>query len=99
MAGHAIRAAVARAGIEGAEVDDVVMGCAMPQGTQSLNVGRLSALAAGLPVTVSGMTMDRQCASGLMAIATAAKQKFAENFSLQAVIPRLQTLYDELLKS
>ena len=65
MAGHAIRAAVARAGVEGAEVDDVIMGCAMPQGTQSLNVGRLSALAAGLPVTVSGMTMDRQCASGL----------------------------------
>jgi acetyl-CoA C-acetyltransferase len=74
MAGHAIRAAVSRAGIEGAEVEDVIMGCAMPQGTQSLNVGRLSALAAGLPVTVSGMTMDRQCASGLMAVATAAKQ-------------------------
>ncbi|MFM7275863.1 MAG: acetyl-CoA C-acyltransferase [Gammaproteobacteria bacterium] len=74
MAGIAIRAAGERAGIEGAEVEDVVMGCAMPQGTQSLNVGRLSALAAGLPVSVSGMTMDRQCASGLMAIATAAKQ-------------------------
>ncbi len=74
MAGIAIRAAVERAGIEGAEVEDVIMGCAMPQGTQSLNVGRLSALAAGLPVSVSGMTMDRQCASGLMAIATAAKQ-------------------------
>jgi acetyl-CoA C-acetyltransferase len=74
MAGHAIRAAVERAGIEGAEVDDVIMGCAMPQGTQSLNVGRMAALAGGLPVTVSGMTMDRQCSSGLMAIATAAKQ-------------------------
>jgi acetyl-CoA C-acetyltransferase len=74
MAGLAIRAAVARAGIEGAEVDDVIMGCAMPQGTQALNVARLAALSAGLPVTVAGMTMDRQCSSGLMAIATAAKQ-------------------------
>ena len=74
LAGHAIRAAVERAGIEGAEVEDVIMGCAMPQGTQSLNVGRMAALAGGLPVTVSGMTMDRQCSSGLMAIATAAKQ-------------------------
>ena len=74
MAGLAIRAAVERAGIDGGEVEDVIMGCAMPQGTQALNVGRLSALAAGLPVTVSGMTMDRQCSSGLMAIATAAKQ-------------------------
>jgi acetyl-CoA C-acetyltransferase len=74
MGGLAIRAAVARAGVDPAEIDDVIMGCAMPQGTTSLNVGRLSALAAGLPVTVSGMTMDRQCSSGLMAIATAAKQ-------------------------
>jgi acetyl-CoA C-acetyltransferase len=74
MGGMAIRAAVERSGIESAEVDDVVMGCAMPQGTCGLNIGRLSALAAGLPVTVSGMTIDRQCSSGLMAIATAAKQ-------------------------
>ncbi len=74
MGGLAIRAAVARAGVDPAEVDDVIMGCAMPQGTTSLNIGRMSALAAGLPVTVSGMTMDRQCSSGMMAIATAAKQ-------------------------
>ena len=74
MGGLAIRAAVERAGIDPAEIDDVIMGCAMPQGTTSLNVGRMAALAAGLPVTVSGMTMDRQCSSGLMAIATAAKQ-------------------------
>jgi len=74
LAAHAIRAAVARAGIEGAEVDDVIMGCAMPQGTTGYNIGRLAALAAGLPVEVSGMTMDRQCSSGLMAVATAAKQ-------------------------
>ncbi len=74
MAAVAIRAAVDRAGIEAAEVDDVIMGCAMPQGTTGYNVGRLAALAGGLPVDVSGMTMDRQCSSGLMAIATAAKQ-------------------------
>jgi acetyl-CoA C-acetyltransferase len=74
LAGLAIRAAVDRAGIDGAEVDDVIMGCAMPQGTTGYNIGRLAALAAGLPVEVSGMTMDRQCSSGLMAIATGAKQ-------------------------
>jgi acetyl-CoA C-acetyltransferase len=74
MGGIAIGAAVERAGIDPAEVDDVIMGCAMPQGTCSLNPGRLAALAGGLPVSVSGMTMDRQCSSGLMSIATAAKQ-------------------------
>ncbi|MBK8305937.1 MAG: acetyl-CoA C-acyltransferase [Gammaproteobacteria bacterium] len=74
MGGHAIRAAVERAGVDPAEIDDVIMGCAMPQGTTSLNIGRMAALAGGLPVSVSGMTMDRQCSSGLMAIATAAKQ-------------------------
>jgi len=74
MGGIAIRAAVERSGVDPAEIDDVIMGCAMPQGTCSLNPGRLAALVAGLPVTVSGMTMDRQCSSGLMSIATAAKQ-------------------------
>jgi acetyl-CoA C-acetyltransferase len=69
-----IAAAVERAGIEAGEVDDVIMGCAMPQGTQFPNIGRLTALAAGLPTSVSGMTIDRQCSSGMMAIATAAKQ-------------------------
>lgn len=69
-----IAAAVERAGIEPADVDDVIIGCAMPQGTQFPNLGRLAALASGLPTTVSGMTIDRQCSSGMMAIATAAKQ-------------------------
>lgn len=69
-----IRAAVERAGIEPGDVDDVIMGCAMPQGTQFPNIGRLAALAAGLPTSVSGMSIDRQCSSGMMAIATAAKQ-------------------------
>ncbi len=74
MTGHAIRHAVDRAGIDDAEVDDVVIGAVLTAGTAGMNVGRLSALAAGLPVSVSGQTIDRQCSSGLMAIATAAKQ-------------------------
>jgi acetyl-CoA C-acetyltransferase len=74
MGGIAIRGALERAGVDPSEVEDVIMGCAMPQGTCSLNPGRLAALAAGLPVEVSGMTIDRQCSSGLMSIATAAKQ-------------------------
>ncbi|MBG7007777.1 MULTISPECIES: acetyl-CoA C-acyltransferase [Pseudomonas aeruginosa group] len=74
MAAFAIRAAVERAGIEAAEVEDLVMGTAMPAGTAGWNLGRMSALASGLPQSVSGQTLDRQCASGLMAVATAAKQ-------------------------
>lgn len=74
LAAHAISAAVERAGIETADVDDVILGCAMPEGATGFNVARQSALRAGLPVTVPGTTMDRQCASGLMAVATAAKQ-------------------------
>jgi acetyl-CoA C-acetyltransferase len=74
MAGHAIRAAVERAGIEAAEVDDCIMGAALQQGSTGYNIGRQAALAGGLPVTVSGMSIDRQCSSGMMAIATAAKQ-------------------------
>ena len=74
LASHAITAAVERAGIDGAEVQDVVMGAALQQGVQGGNIARLALLRAGLPTTVSGMSLDRQCASGLMAIATAAKQ-------------------------
>jgi acetyl-CoA C-acetyltransferase len=74
LAAASITEAVERAGIDASEVDDVIMGCAMPQGTQFLNIGRLAALRAGLPPSVSGMTIDRQCSSGMMAIATAAKQ-------------------------
>ena len=73
LAGHSIAAVVERAGIDPAEVDDVVFGCALEQGTTGNNIARQAALRAGLPNTVSGMTMDRQCSSGLMAIATAAK--------------------------
>lgn len=74
MGGLAIAAAVERAGVDPSEVDDVIMGCAMQQGTQWPNIARLSSLAAGLPTTVAGMSIDRQCSSGLMAVATAAKQ-------------------------
>ena len=74
LAGHAIRAAVARSGVDPAEVEDVVMGSVLTAGTAGLNVARLAALAGGLPATAAAQTIDRQCASGLMAIATAAKQ-------------------------
>ena len=74
MSAVAIRAAVERVAIEPGQIDDLVMGTAMQGGTASTNLGRLSALAAGLPLSVSGQTIDRQCASGLMAIAIAAKQ-------------------------
>jgi acetyl-CoA C-acetyltransferase len=69
-----IAEAVKRAGIEGGEIDDVVWGAVLTQGGQGLNIGRLAALRAGLPVTVAAQTIDRQCSSGLMAIATASKQ-------------------------
>lgn len=74
LAGHAISHAVARAGVEPGEVGDVLLGAALQQGYQGGNIARQAALRAGLPDTVAGMSMDRQCASGLMAIATAAKQ-------------------------
>ncbi|HTU10973.1 MAG TPA: acetyl-CoA C-acyltransferase [Allosphingosinicella sp.] len=81
LAAHAIRAAVARAGIDPAEVDDVVIGAALQQGVQA-TIGRTAALRAGLPVTVAGMSIDRQCASGLMAIATAAKQVIVDRMPI-----------------
>jgi acetyl-CoA C-acetyltransferase len=74
LMGHVIRHAVARAGVAGGEIDDVVIGAVLTAGTAGGNLGRTAALAAGLPETVSGQTLDRQCSSGLMAIATAAKQ-------------------------
>lgn len=82
MAGHAIQHAVARAGIDPGEVDDVIIGCAMQQGTTGGNTARQSLLAAGLPVEVSGMTLDRQCSSGMMAIATAAKQVIGDDMPI-----------------
>ncbi len=82
LASHAIKAAVERAGIEGGEVSDVVWGAALQQGSQAPNIARLALLRAGLPVEVPGMSVDRQCASGLMAIATAAKQIITDNMDV-----------------
>jgi acetyl-CoA C-acetyltransferase len=77
-----IKAAVERAGLAGAEVDDVLMGTAVQQGSTGGNVARLAALRAGLPVSVPAMTIDRQCSSGLMTIATAAKQIIVDNMDI-----------------
>ena len=82
LLGHPIRAAVERAGIEGGEVDDCIVGSALQQGTQSMNIGRLAALAGDLPVEVSGMSIDRQCSSGLMSIATVAKQIICDGMDI-----------------
>ncbi|MHA6723367.1 acetyl-CoA C-acyltransferase [Sphingomonas sp. RS2018] len=82
LASHAIKAAVERAKIDGAEVEDVILGSALQQGHQAGNIARTSLLRAGLPQTVSGMSLDRQCASGLMAIATAAKQIVIDNMDV-----------------
>ena len=82
LAGHAIRHAVLRAGIGGDEVDDVVLGTALPAGTAGMNLGRLAALSAGLGDSVAGQTIDRQCASGLMAVAIAAKQVIVDRMSI-----------------
>lgn len=74
MAAHAIEHAVQRAGIDGGDVQDVILGAALQQGHTASNIARQAAIRAGLPVTVAGMSVDRQCASGMMAIATASKQ-------------------------
>ncbi len=82
LAGHAIRHAIERAGIDPSEVEDVLLGCAMQEGSTGFNVARQAALRGGLPVTVPGSTIDRQCASGLMAIAAAGRQIVHENMNV-----------------
>jgi len=82
LGGHAVKHAVKRAGLVPAEIDDVMMGCGLQQGTQGQNVGRQIALAAGLPVTTAGMSVDRQCSSGMMAIALAAKTVIVDNIDI-----------------
>ena len=74
LSGHAVRVALERAALDPARVGDVVMGCSAQQGTQGYNIGRLAAIAAGLPDSVAGMSVDRMCSSGLMAIAMADRQ-------------------------
>ncbi|MFT5219922.1 MAG: acetyl-CoA C-acetyltransferase [Planctomycetota bacterium] len=82
MTAHAIRHAVDRAGIDDAAIDDVIIGSVLNAGTAGMNVARNAALAAGLPYSVSAQTIDRQCSSGLMAIATAAKQIIVDNMDI-----------------
>jgi acetyl-CoA C-acetyltransferase len=78
MGGHAIKHAIARAGIDAKEIEDVVMGCAQPEGATGMNIARLSAIWAGCPVTTGGTTINRFCSSGLQAIAVVAHQIIAE---------------------
>lgn len=82
LAAHAISHAVSRAGVAPEDVDDVVLGSVLTAGTAGMNIARLASLAAGLPVTVAGQTIDRQCASGLMAISIAARQIVQEDMDL-----------------
>jgi len=82
LAAFAIRAAVERAGIDPGEVEDLVMGSALQCGTSGWNLGRTTVLAAGLPITVAGQTIDRQCSSGLMSVATAAKQIMVDGMNV-----------------
>jgi len=82
LGGHAIKHAVERAGIDPAEVEDVVFGAALHQGTAFQNHARQALIRAGLPVTVAGQSLDRQCASGMMAIATAAKQVISDGMDV-----------------
>jgi acetyl-CoA C-acetyltransferase len=82
LGGHVIAEAVKRAKVDPAEIDDVVMGAALQQGATGGNVARQCALRAGLPTSIAGMSLDRQCSSGLMAIATAAKQIIADGMTV-----------------
>lgn len=82
LGGHVVRAAVARAGIDPAQIDDCIFGAAAQQGTQAYNLGRLCAIAGGLPDTVAGMSIERQCSSGLMSIATAAKSIMCNEYDI-----------------
>ncbi|MCD1632371.1 acetyl-CoA C-acyltransferase [Martelella mediterranea] len=82
LIGHAIEHAVNRAGVDPAEIEDVVVGAALQQGTTHMNIARTGLLRAGLPVTVPGQSVDRQCASGLMAIAIAAKEIISDGMAV-----------------
>lgn len=104
MMAHAIRHAVERSGVEPAEIEDVIIGAVLTAGTAGTNIARTALLAAGLPVNVSGQTMDRQCSSGLMAIATAAKQIIVDGMPVcvaggQENISAVQNRYFEWAKA
>jgi acetyl-CoA C-acetyltransferase len=100
LAGHAIAAAVARAGIDPGEVDDVVFGAALQQGGQGSNIARTALLRAGLPVSVAGMSVDRQCASGMMAIATAAKEIMHDGMTIAVAggVESISTVQTEAMR-
>ncbi|WP_313331802.1 acetyl-CoA C-acyltransferase [Comamonas sp.] len=100
LMGHTIEHAVARAGVDPAEVDDVIVGCVLTGGTAGMNLARNALLAASLPMSVAGQTVDRQCASGLMAIASAAKQVLVDGMQVVVAggcenITAVQTPYME----
>lgn len=100
LVGHAIAHAVERAGVDPAEIEDAVIGSVLTAGTAGMNVARYGALAAGLSISVAGQTIDRQCASGLMAVGTAAKQVMVDGMDVvvaggQENISALQTPYFE----
>ncbi|MBF7074143.1 acetyl-CoA C-acyltransferase [Glaciecola sp. MH2013] len=100
MTAHAIKHAVERSGVEGAEIDDVIIGSVLNAGSAGSNIARLAGLAAGLPYSASGQTIDRQCSSGLMAIATAAKQVMVDGMDVvvaggQENISEIQAKYFE----
>lgn len=104
LAAHAVRHAVERAGVEPAEIDDVVLGTVLGAGTAGMNVARYAALAAGLPATVPAQTIDRQCASSLMAIAVAAKQIIVDGMRIvvgggQENISAVQNRYFEWVQA
>lgn len=101
LAAHALKAAVARAKLEGPEIDDVIMGCVLTQGSGGGNIARTALLRAGLPVTVSGQTIDRQCSSGLMAIATAAKQIIVDGMQIAvgAGVDSLSTVQNDKFRA
>jgi acetyl-CoA C-acetyltransferase len=82
LGGHVVQAAVARAGVDPAQIDDCIFGAAAQQGTQAYNLGRLCAIAGGLPDSTAGMAIERQCASGLMSIATAAKSIMCNEYDI-----------------
>ena len=82
MAAHAISHAVARAGIDASEVEDVLIGTVLGAGTAGMNLARNAALAAGMPVTSGAATIDRQCSSGLMTIAMAAREIIVDNLNV-----------------
>ena len=104
LAAHVIRHAIERAGVEPGEVDDVVLGTVLAAGTAGMNVGRYAVLAAGLPATVPAQTIDRQCSSGLMAIAVAAKQIIVDGMQIvvgggQENISAVQNRYFEWVQA